>query len=130
MVLLTVALAVGDPGRPAMSAGDLEFSLRLHVYSAPGATVTVAGEGGELTLEGLGLRVTPYEQHHLDLPDDVRRATGETEPSADGDSSSEVVDELPDPGTLPAPDPDPDPDIETTGPIEIATHRPWSRQRG
>ena len=26
--------------------------------------------------------------------------------------------------------PDPDPDIETTGPIEIATHRPWSRQRG
>lgn len=128
MELLTAALAAGDPERRPTSAGDLEFSLRLHVYSAPGSTVTVAGEGGELTLEGLRLRVTPYEQHYLDPPDGVRRATRETEPREEHAPSTGAVDDLFDTGTLPAPDPDPD--TETTGPIEIATDRPRSGRRG
>lgn len=126
MELLTAALAVGDPGRPAMSAGDLEFSLRLHVYSAPGSTVTVAGEGGELTLEGLRLRVTPYEQHHLDLADDVQQGTEETEAREEHAPSTGAVDDLSDTDTLPAPDPD----TTTTGPIENKAHRPWNQQRG
>lgn len=126
MELLTAALAVGDPGRPAMSAGDLEFSLRLHVYSAPGSTVTVAGEGGELTLEGLRLRVTPYEQHHLDLADDVQQGTEETEAREEHAPSTGAVDDPSDTDTLPAPDPD----TTTTGPIENKAHRPWNQQRG
>ncbi|OLT24265.1 hypothetical protein BJF83_07300 [Nocardiopsis sp. CNR-923] len=68
MELLTAALGSGDASRRPTSAGDLEFSLRLHVFSAPGAEVTVLGEGGELTLAGLRLCVTPYDQHVLDLP--------------------------------------------------------------
>ncbi|RKS07483.1 uncharacterized protein DUF2397 [Nocardiopsis sp. Huas11] len=67
MELLTAALGAGDAARSSTSAGDLEFSLRLHVVSAPGAEVTVQGEGGDLTLEGVRLCVTPYEQHVLDL---------------------------------------------------------------
>ncbi|MFE6449924.1 DUF2397 family protein [Nocardiopsis dassonvillei] len=63
MELLTAALGSGDASRRPTSAGDLEFALRLHVVAAPGADVTIRGEGGELTLEGLRLLVTPYEQH-------------------------------------------------------------------
>ncbi|NKY98257.1 DUF2397 family protein [Nocardiopsis alborubida] len=63
MELLTAALGSGDASRRPTSAGDLEFALRLHVVAAPGADVTIQGEGGELTLEGLRLLVTPYEQH-------------------------------------------------------------------
>jgi hypothetical protein len=69
MELLTAALGAGDASRRSTSAGDLEFSLRLHVVAAPGAEVTVQGEGGDLTLEGVRLCVTPYEQHVLDLPE-------------------------------------------------------------
>ncbi|MFI6577722.1 DUF2397 family protein [Nocardiopsis sp. NPDC050513] len=68
MELLTAALGSGDASRRPTSAGDLEFALRLHVFSEPGAEVTVLGEGGELTLEGLRLCVTPYDQHVLELP--------------------------------------------------------------
>lgn len=128
MELLTAALAAGDPERRPTSAGDLDFSLRLHVCSAPEAVVTVEGEGGQLTLEGLRLRVTPYEQHHLDPPGEAPRETRETEEAEsheEQDSSSGTVGDLPDTGNLPAPDPD----TETTGPIEIATHRPWNQQR-
>ncbi|MFJ9557238.1 DUF2397 family protein [Nocardiopsis sp. NPDC101807] len=66
MELLTAALGSGDAGRRPTSAGDLEFSLRLHVGAAPGAEVTIRGEGGELTLEGLRLRVTSYDQHTVE----------------------------------------------------------------
>ncbi|CAL9457180.1 hypothetical protein SUDANB121_02579 [Nocardiopsis dassonvillei] len=65
MELLTAALGSGDASRRPASAGDLEFALRLHVVPAPGSEVVVQGEGGELTLEGLRLCVTPYEQHEL-----------------------------------------------------------------
>ncbi|MFD6095031.1 DUF2397 family protein, partial [Nocardiopsis flavescens] len=65
MELLTAALGSGNAGRGPTSAGDLEFALRLHVVSAPGAEVVIQGEGGELTLEGLRLCVTPYEQHEI-----------------------------------------------------------------
>jgi len=66
MELLTAALGSGDASRRPASAGDLEFSLRLHVSAAPGAEVTIRGEGGELTLEGLRLRVTSYDQHTVE----------------------------------------------------------------
>ncbi|WP_082376620.1 DUF2397 family protein [Nocardiopsis sp. NRRL B-16309] len=78
MELLTAALGAGDAARSSTSAGDLEFSLRLHVVSAPGAEVTVQGEGGDLTLEGVRLCVTPYEQHVLDLPESGERGDGAT----------------------------------------------------
>ncbi|MEE2047841.1 hypothetical protein Q7689_31400, partial [Nocardiopsis tropica] len=64
--LLTAALGSGDASRRPTSAGDLEFSLRLHDGAAPGAEVTIRGEGGELTLEGLRLRVTSYDQHTVE----------------------------------------------------------------
>lgn len=76
MELLTAALGAGDAARRSTSAGDLEFSLRLHVVSAPGAEVTVQGEGGDLTLEGVRLCVTPYEQHELDLPESAGSGDG------------------------------------------------------
>src|SRR5699024_10878226 len=60
--LLTAALAVGDPGGRRTSAGDLEFGLRLHVLPSTGASVTVSGEGVDLTLQDLCLYVTSYEQ--------------------------------------------------------------------
>lgn len=60
--LLTAALAVGDASGRRTSAGDLEFGLRLHVLPSSGASVTVSGEGGDLTLQDLRLYVTPYEQ--------------------------------------------------------------------
>ncbi|MFD3687279.1 DUF2397 family protein [Nocardiopsis sp. NPDC058631] len=66
MELLTAALGSGDASRSPASAGDLEFSLRLHVSAAPGSEVTIRGEGGELTLEGLRLRVTSYDQHTVE----------------------------------------------------------------
>ncbi len=77
MELLTAALGSGDASRRPTSAGDLEFALRLHVLSAPGAEVTVCGEGGELTLEGVRLCVTPYEQHTVeeDVPEMTSRRT-------------------------------------------------------
>ncbi|MBR8745368.1 DUF2397 family protein, partial [Nocardiopsis sp. MG754419] len=68
MELLTAALGSGDASRRPTSAGDLEFGLRLHVIAAPGSEVTVRGEGGELSLEGLRLCVTPFEQHTVDVP--------------------------------------------------------------
>jgi hypothetical protein len=68
MELLTAALGSGDASRRPASAGDLEFGLRLHVHAAPGAEVTVRGEGGDLTLEGLRLCVTSYEQHTAPPP--------------------------------------------------------------
>ncbi|MFV2196341.1 DUF2397 family protein [Nocardiopsis sp. LOL_012] len=101
MELLTAALGSGDAsGRPT-SAGDLEFGLRLHVIPAPGAEVTVLGEGGELTLEGLRLRVTPYGQHVLDPAEEPPPAL--REPTA-------------------APEAAPDPANETTGPIDLSAH--------
>lgn len=60
--LLTAALATGDASGRRTSAGDLEFGLRLHVLPTVGASVTVSGEGGDLTLQDLRLYVTPYEQ--------------------------------------------------------------------
>ncbi|WP_150238431.1 DUF2397 family protein [Nocardiopsis quinghaiensis] len=66
MELLTAALGSGDASRRSTSAGDLEFALRLHVITAPGAEVTIQGEGGDLTLEGLRLCVTAYEQHTVE----------------------------------------------------------------
>ncbi|WP_232832233.1 DUF2397 family protein [Nocardiopsis sp. FIRDI 009] len=81
MELLTAALGSGDASRRPTSAGDLEFSLRLHVVPEPGAEVTVLGEGGELTLEGLRLCVTPYDQHVVELP--PLPEPGTREPSED-----------------------------------------------
>ncbi|WP_435109457.1 DUF2397 family protein [Nocardiopsis synnemataformans] len=86
MELLTAALGSGDASRRPTSAGDLEFALRLHVVAAPGADVTIRGEGGELTLEGLRLLVTSYEQHSAGdlapLPEEPEE--GAADPLADG----------------------------------------------
>ncbi|GAA1093059.1 DUF2397 family protein [Nocardiopsis metallicus] len=212
MELLTAALGSGDASRRPTSAGDLEFGLRLHVYAAPGAEVTARGEGGDLTLEGLRLRVTSYEQHTVDtatpagpseIPDPSAplEAAGPSEvpvppepvtgpeplagPSAEplagpsteppAANSAESPDTPPDdpldgpldgPGgtpadvltdtpsdesgqgpedgstgfadsDAPAAEPEPtgtlpgsDPDVETTGPIDIVTHTPWTRRWG
>lgn len=109
MELLTAALGSGDASRRPTSAGDLEFGLRLHVIAAPGAQTTVRGEGGELSLEGLRLCVTPYEQHTLDTP----------VPDA-------PVEEPADTDNLPGPESD----VETTGPIEVIEETPWTRRWG
>ncbi len=232
MELLTAALGSGDASRRPTSAGDLEFGLRLHVHGAPGAEVTVRGEGGDLTLEGLRLCVTSYEQHTaprpavatapgvaarsaLDSPRSTTRSEPGTvagsgpaaapDPSADpvpgtptvpalaatadvdgGGTGSPVASSeaspdapaavppeappagppvdppapassprpdapfstagVPDPAVAPAADsatdaaatepaptdslPGPDPDVETTGPIDIAQHTPWTRRWG
>ncbi|GAB2484422.1 DUF2397 family protein [Nocardiopsis aegyptia] len=112
MELLTAALGAGDAARRSTSAGDLEFSLRLHVVSAPGAEVTVQGEGGDLTLEGVRLCVTPYEQHVLDLPESAEaggtafglgRPRGTSAPDAEGPSGAADATE-PAPDTLVGPD--------------------------
>lgn len=186
MELLTAALGSGDASRRPSSAGDLEFGLRLHVYAASGAEVTVRGEGGDLTLEGLRLCVTSYEQHTVPVapvappePRPVeppapgaaaRSALDPAEPVADSTSPADTVsstssaaavssstdaappaepppsgppvstagdpeapDDPEDPVAEPAPTdslPGPDPDVETTGPIDIATHTPWTRRWG
>ncbi|OOC56696.1 MULTISPECIES: DUF2397 family protein [Nocardiopsis] len=92
MELLTAALGSGDASRHSTSAGDLEFSLRLHVITAPGAGVTIQGEGGELTLEGLRLCVTAYDQHT------VEEAAGST---GDGPSDDAPGEEDPGEGSTP-----------------------------
>ncbi|MDT0331368.1 DUF2397 family protein [Nocardiopsis lambiniae] len=99
MELLTAALGSGDAGRRPTSAGDLEFSLRLHVVSAPGSEVVIQGEGGELTLEGLRLCVTPYEQHEPD-PSLFAPRTG-TAPSASSGTPAALA--APAPAVLPTP---------------------------
>ncbi|WAE72922.1 DUF2397 family protein [Streptomonospora nanhaiensis] len=109
MELLTAALGSGDASRRPTSAGDLEFSLRLHVGAAPGAEVTIRGEGGELTLEGLRLRVTSYDQHTVE--DDgfpgLLAPAGWAPPAARTGSGPLSGD----PVTAPAPEPHPlDPD--------------------
>lgn len=109
MELLTAALGSGDASRRPTSAGDLEFGLRLHVVAAPGAEITIRGEGGDLSLEGLRLCVTPYEQHALDVP----VPDTPVEEPADTDN-------LPGPG----------PDVEITGPIEVIEETPWTRRWG
>lgn len=63
MELLTAALGSGDVTRHPVSAGDLEFALRLHVRAAPGALIAIRCDGGELALEDLRLQATPYEVH-------------------------------------------------------------------
>jgi hypothetical protein len=105
MELLTAALGSGDASRRPTSAGDLEFGLRLHVYAAPGAEVTARGEGGDLTLEGLRLRVTSYEQHTVDTTPPAR-------PSEVPDLSAPP--EAAEPSEVPAP---PEP---VTGPEPLA----------
>ena len=138
MELLTAALGSGDAARRPTSAGDLEFGLRLHVHAAPGAEVTVRGEGGDLTLEGLRLRVTSYEQHTVaptGAPPTEAAPSGPfpTEPPPAGGEAPRDEEEHDGPvagtaptGTLPGPDPD----VETTGPIDIVTHTPWTRRWG
>ncbi|MDT0300495.1 DUF2397 family protein [Streptomonospora wellingtoniae] len=61
MELLTAALGSGDATRRAVSAGDLELGIRLHVRHDPEASITLRGSGGDLSLEGLRLRVTPFD---------------------------------------------------------------------
>ena len=130
MELLTAALGSGDASRRPTSAGDLEFGLRLHVIAAPGAEVTIRGEGGDLSLEGLRLCVTSYEQHTVDgsvaptpEPDDT---TTPVAPVESAPVPETPVEEPTDTDSLPGADPD----VETTGAIEITTHTPWTRRWG
>ncbi|WP_306371372.1 DUF2397 family protein [Nocardiopsis sp. CC223A] len=116
MELLTAALGSGDAGRGPTAAGDLEFALRLHVVPAPGSEVVVQGEGGELTLQGLRLCVTPYEQHEIPAElleplapartpppgDDAPTPSDDGAPAASGDDTPTP------PGGLPLPTPDDD----------------------
>ena len=104
MELLTAALGSGGAGSGPATAGDLEFALRLHVVSAPGSEVVVRGEGGELTLDGLRLCVTPYEQHEIPAellePSDRPRPLppsggGVSVPSPSGDDTPTPPDGLP-----------------------------------
>ncbi|HJE58500.1 MAG TPA: DUF2397 family protein [Nocardiopsis listeri] len=95
MELLTAALGSGDASRRPTSAGDLEFGLRLHVIAAPGAEVTVRGEGGDLSLEGLRLCVTPYGRHVVDVPAE-RTVTPDPEPPV-APTPSEPVPDTPEP---------------------------------
>ncbi|GAB3463032.1 hypothetical protein GCM10027570_49810 [Streptomonospora sediminis] len=60
MELLTAALSSGDATRHPVSAGDLELGIRLHVQHDDQAAITLRGSGGDLNLEGLRLRVTPF----------------------------------------------------------------------
>ncbi|WP_052745977.1 DUF2397 family protein [Allosalinactinospora lopnorensis] len=81
MELLTAALGSGDATRGAVSAGDLELDIRLHAQRAPGASVTLRGAGGELTMEGLRLRATSYTTHTVEEGEsagDSGRAAGTT----------------------------------------------------
>lgn len=110
MDLLTAALGSGDASRGPASAGDLEFSLRLHVLPAPGAEVTVRGEGGELTLEGVRLVVTPYEQHTVEEtasePDGTSASADPRGPEPVPEDAPDTPVEDPEPaGTLPEPAP-------------------------
>ncbi|WP_160049960.1 DUF2397 family protein [Nocardiopsis sp. FR4] len=139
MELLTAALGSGDASRRSTSAGDLEFALRLHVVSAPGAEVTIRGEGGELTLEGVRLCVTPYEQHVLDAPAPEPAApAAESAPEpGTADEPGTAGEHRTDPGGAPEEPPadtgdlpGPDPDTLTTGPIELSPNRPWTRSWG
>ena len=135
MELLTAALGSGDASRRPTSAGDLEFGLRLHVHASPGAELTIRGEGGDLTLEGLSLCVTSYEQHAVipplgerpHAPAEVPAPGADPEPraGADPEPPADVDPEPPDtdPGPHAADDPS-DPDVETTGPIAIVTDTP------
>ncbi|MFD6951091.1 hypothetical protein A6A08_00735 [Nocardiopsis sp. TSRI0078] len=95
MELLTAALGSGDASRRPTSAGDLEFSLRLHVITAPGAEVTVQGEGGELTLEGLRLCVTDYDQH---VVEEAAESTGGAEDGSPDEAPEESAPEGGTPG--------------------------------
>ncbi|MGW8437037.1 DUF2397 family protein [Nocardiopsis sp. NPDC055879] len=113
MELLTAALGSGDASRRPTSAGDLEFGLRLHVIAAPGAEVTARGEGGDLSLEGLRLCVTPYGQHFIDVPADravtpdpperpvARTPTTTPEPVSDTPEPVEPVPSEPPPAETP-----------------------------
>ncbi|PWV51192.1 DUF2397 family protein [Nocardiopsis sp. L17-MgMaSL7] len=132
MELLTAALGSGDASRRPTSAGDLEFGLRLHVHASPGAELTIRGEGGDLTLEGLSLCVTSYEQHAVVTPPGERpnapaeAAAPDTDPEPPADADPEppaaADSEPPAPGPAPQAAADPsDPDVETTGPIGIVT---------
>ncbi|MBB6120979.1 DUF2397 family protein [Nocardiopsis algeriensis] len=138
MELLTAALGSGDASRRPASAGDLEFALRLHIVSAPGAEVTVQGEGGELTLEGLRLYVTPYEQHVLEAsvlappvpdppvpevsaeeaPEDAQ-GLGEVPATPAGGAPGSVSEGAADGGT---------PEAPATGPAEEAPEAPEGRE--
>ncbi|GAA3764138.1 hypothetical protein HDA32_004996 [Spinactinospora alkalitolerans] len=60
MELLTAALGSGDAITDAVSAGDLELDIRLHVRRVPDASITLSESGGDLVLEGLRLQVTSY----------------------------------------------------------------------
>lgn len=112
MELLTAALGSGDAARRPTSAGDLEFGLRLHVIAAPGAEVTVRGEGGDLSLEGLRLCVTPYGQHFVDVPAPKGRV-GVPNPT-------EPVSDIPEP-VEPAPTEPPSVETPRTGPPHAGT---------
>ncbi|GHC70245.1 hypothetical protein GCM10007079_01500 [Nocardiopsis terrae] len=126
MELLTAALGSGDASRRPTSAGDLEFGLRLHVYAAPGAEVTVRGEGGDLTLEGLRLRVTSYEQHTLDTePPSGNPTRHEEAPSAVAPVSAgnDPVGGPAPTGTLPGPETFAEPEPGATPEQEAAPQR-------
>ncbi|MFE1167707.1 DUF2397 family protein [Nocardiopsis sp. NPDC058789] len=99
MELLTAALGSGDAARRPTSAGDLEFGLRLHVNASPGAELTIRGEGGDLTLEGLSLCVTSYDQHAVPRTGERQHSLAVPEPPAH-DDPREPVDVLGDPGDV------------------------------
>ncbi|MET9784167.1 DUF2397 family protein [Nocardiopsis alba] len=119
MELLTTALGSGDASRGPASAGDLEFGLRLHVHTAPGAEVVVRGEGGDLTLEGLRLHVTSYDQHHGQIvPPTPVEPLAEPEGEIDGPEGldrTETLDVPEEPGS-PETDETPEPEETTESP--------------
>lgn len=119
MELLTTALGSGDASRGPASAGDLEFGLRLHVHTAPGAEVVVRGEGGDLTLEGLRLHVTSYDQHHgQTVPPTPVEPLAEPEGEIDGPDvpdRTETLDVPEEPGS-PETDETPEPEETTESP--------------
>ncbi len=81
MELLTAALGSGDATRAPVSAGDLELGIRLHVRHVSEAAVSVRGSGGDLDLDGLRLRVTPFAVLS-DAADDDTAGDGTAAPDA------------------------------------------------
>ncbi|TDQ51506.1 uncharacterized protein DUF2397 [Actinorugispora endophytica] len=88
MELLTRALGSGDATTGPVTAGDLELDIRLHVSYAPSAVLSIGEDGGDLTLEGLRLRATPYARRELGPEDDgePEAGVGDTAPEPDDDS--------------------------------------------
>lgn len=92
MDLLTAALGSGDSARGAVSAGDLELDIRLHVTRVAGASIVLRGAGGDLSIDGLRLQATSYPAGDSTEPSDEVGAL------ASGESvSGQPVDLLADP---------------------------------